>query len=383
MGKSTARFSAFSRGRIIGKAEEGASRVKIRKEVLKKDGKKAGLSAIDKILAHRRSDPDWEGEDSSAGGRPQEFDAKEIKQLKDLIFTEVGQAKLTIPYLKKRLPFLRRASKECVRQTLKRMGYVWRLRRSKAAISKKYKPQRLAWSDWVRKQPQKDLNRYAYVDGTTFYLAATPEQHEDKERAALGKSCYRMADGSDSLEDRNVGASSYAKAQGLPIKIWGFFCDGRLEYYVLPKVYTQKGKLTTQHMNGERYTEMVEKHFTSWRKNCLPRGGRVFVVKDYERFLRSEVNIAAEAKAGCVQVPMYPKCSPDLNAIEGWWRKLKLYLEEHEPAEMETRKDFLRRLRRAVDSLNKRCRRQGRQLCRNQKERASECKKLGGARTRW
>ena len=152
---------------------------------------------------------------------------------------------------------------------------------------------------------------------------------------------------------------------------------------MLPKAYTEKGNLTTENMTGVRYKEMVEKDFAAWRKKCLPRGGRVFVVKDYERFLRSEANIAAEAKAGCVQVPMFPKSSPDLNAVEGWWRKLKLYLEEREPTEMETREQFLRRLRRAVDFLNKRCRSQGRRLCRNQKERASQCKKLRGARTKW
>ena len=341
------------------------------------------MRAIDGVLEHARRDPEWEGNDSKAGGRPQDLTSKEKRDITKLIHAEVGLAKLTIPYLRKRLPFLRSLSKECVRQSLKRLGFAWRLRRGKAAISKKYKPARLDWSDWVLKQPQLDLNRYAYVDGTTFYLAQTAVQHEDKERAALGKYCYRMASGEDSLEDRNVGASSYAKAQGVPVKIWGFFCDGRLEYYVLPKEYSDKGKLTTQHMNGARYRIMVEKHFAKWRKKCLPRGGSVFVVKDYERFLRSEETIAAETKSGCLQLPKYPKCSPDLNAIEGWWRKLKLYLEEREPTEMEKREDFVKRLRRAVDRMNSKCRAQGRKLCRNQKERAMECKKLSGARTKW
>ena len=306
-----------------------------------------------------------------------------MKRLRKLIHDEVGLAKMTIPYMKKRLPFLRCLTKEGVRQILKRMGFAWRLRRGKAAIAKKYVPERLDWSGWVVKQPQKDLNKYAYVDGTAFYLASTPEEKEDKERAGLGKKCYRLATGEDSLEDRNVGASAYAKAQGLPIKIWGFFCDGRLEYYVLPKAYTDRGKLTTEHMTGERYRTMVQKHFSNWRKKCLPRGGSVFVVKDYERFLRSEETIAAETAAGCLQVPKYPRSSPDMNAIEGWWRKLKLYLEEREPTHQESREDFLRRLRRAVDYLNANCRAQGRKLCRNQKERARDCKKLSGARTKW
>ena len=221
------------------------------------------------------------------------------------------------------------------------------------------------------------------MDGTGFYLADTAERKEDKGRAYLGKYCYRLMSGEDSLEDRNVGGSPYAKCQGTPVKIWGFFCDGRLEYYVLPKAYTDNGKLTTEHMTGVRYREMVNKHFAKWRKKCLPRGGSVYIAKDYERFLRHPDTIAAEKKAGCLQIDKYPKASPDLNAIEGWWRKLKLYLEEREPTGMESREEFIRRLRRAVDHLNSRCRAQGRKLCRNQKERAKECKKLQGARTRW
>ena len=155
MGKSAyTRFTPFARGRIVGKAEEGASRKDIRKTVLKKDGKKASLGVIDYVLDHARDDPYWQGEDSVAGGQPQELNAKELRKLKDLIHAEVRLAKLNIPYLKKRLSWLRRVSKECVRLTLKRLGFGWRVGRGKAAIAKKYKPQRLDYSDWVLKQPQ-------------------------------------------------------------------------------------------------------------------------------------------------------------------------------------------------------------------------------------
>ena len=65
---SFARFSPFARGKIVGQAEAGASRAKIHKTVRKKDGRKANLRAIDAVLARARSDPDWEGEDSCAGG---------------------------------------------------------------------------------------------------------------------------------------------------------------------------------------------------------------------------------------------------------------------------------------------------------------------------
>ena len=58
--KSTARFTPFARGRIVGKAEEGARRNNIRKEALKKDGTRANIRAIDSVLQRARSDPDWQ-----------------------------------------------------------------------------------------------------------------------------------------------------------------------------------------------------------------------------------------------------------------------------------------------------------------------------------
>ena len=87
---------------------------------------------------------------------------------------------------------------------------------------KKHRSSRVAYCRWVLRQPQSELNRWAYIDGTTFYLARTEAYHTDKQRAALGRYCWRMVNGQDSLADRNVGPSAYAKAQGHPIKIWVF-----------------------------------------------------------------------------------------------------------------------------------------------------------------
>ena len=60
MGKF-ARFSVFARGRIVGKAEEGASQQRIRRTVLKKDGRRGSLRAIQGIIEHSRKKPDYDG----------------------------------------------------------------------------------------------------------------------------------------------------------------------------------------------------------------------------------------------------------------------------------------------------------------------------------
>ena len=55
MVKFRAHFTAFARGRIVVKAEGGASSANIRKHVLKRNGKRAGLRAIAHILEHTRT----------------------------------------------------------------------------------------------------------------------------------------------------------------------------------------------------------------------------------------------------------------------------------------------------------------------------------------
>ena len=74
--------------------------------------------------------------------------------------------------------------------------------------------------------------------GCAWYLARSEAELGDKNRAALGKMVWRMANGKDGLLDDNVGPSLYAKAQGNPVKIWGFLANGRLEYWVLPEDYS-------------------------------------------------------------------------------------------------------------------------------------------------
>ena len=103
---------------------------------------------------------------------------------------------------------------------------------------------------------------------------------------------------------------------------------------------------------------MVGTYYSKWRRACIG-SGRVFVLKDHERFLRREDVIKAEHDAGCDQVPLYPKSSPDFNAIEGWLRRRKMYLEQRAPTEFEGRDAFLRRLRRADPHSNNKCRAEG------------------------
>ena len=93
--------------------------------------------------------------------------------------------------------------------------------------------------------------------------------------------------------------------------------------------------------------------------------------------------LKAIAAAGFRLVDNFPKHSPDLNAIEGWWARLRSKLEETAPVEVETRSEFLTRLKRTVNGMNATCREDALHLARNQVVRAAEVLELLGARTQW
>ena len=107
------------------------------------------------------------------------------------------------------------------------------------------------------------------------------------------------------------------------------------------------------------------------------------LVQDHERCLWQERNLKALREAGCPAIARFPKHSPDLNAIEGWWKKLRERLQETEPVAMESRDKFLGRLRRVVIWLKEHAAHEGKVLCTNQKVRAADVKQLEGAKTKW
>ena len=372
-GQSYARLDAFTRGVIWGLALVSTPRDKICELVTKKDGTAPTKRAVDDVIAKKRDKPEWHGEDAH-GGRRKTLTEDQQKQLVDLVFAERGRAKVTVKFCKRRLKFLRRVSRQTVERALQHAGLRWLRRRPKTLVPAESKAARMEYAAWLQTRRQSTLDRFAYTDGTTFYLARSEAEFTDKRRLALGKHVWRMAGGKDGLWDANVGPSLYAKGQGLPVKIWGFFGNGRLEYYVLPK----DGRKTTN-MNGDTYEWLVNCRFAQWRRACFGDGAPVHLVQDHEACLWQDRNLRALRSAGCVVVQRYPKHSPDLNAIEGWWRVLRDRMELAAPAEHETREAFIVRLRRTVRWLNSNRWGDALALCTNQKKRAADVLALQGS----
>ena len=372
--------------------EEGAERGDIAMRMRKTDGSSPSLRTVDNVLDRFEKDPEWDGcEERTAGGRPRDLTEEQLAKIHTILLRDVGKHVVSASYVKRLLKELRNVPDRTIQRSFQRLGYSYLYRRGKQAIGDKYKPARLAYCDWLLKQKQTFLNKFAYVDGTTFFRPRTEEEQRDQERARLGPRGWRQADGSDGLEDKNVGPSAYAKSQGKPVKIWVFFFNGRLEYWALPEEVDDKGKKKSANMTGARYNYFVRTFLAKWRRKCypnFPKDEKVPLIKDFERFLRWDKtkefdNMQAERDAGFSTVKQHPKVSPDLNAIEGWWKVLQERLSLTAPLSLESRASFLKRLRRTVDWLNKNARGRAKHLCTNQKDRARAVKKLKGARCKW
>ena len=102
-----------------------------------------------------------------------------------------------------------------------------------------------------------DMWRFvAYVDGTTYYLARTDSEADDKGRLQLGRFIWRDAAGKDGIFTGCVGPSLYAAKQGRPVKVWGILLNGHICIHILPT--NEKGD-GTAHMNGPWYRAMISK----------------------------------------------------------------------------------------------------------------------------
>ena len=78
----------------------------------------------------------------------------------------------------------------------------------------------------------------------------------------------------------------------------------------------------------------------------------------------------------------YPKCSQDLNPIETAWRELRARLYATQPEALETREEFIKRLRAGVAWVNANRAAYLQKLCTDMKERARDVQKQKAGRTK-
>jgi len=362
-------LTPFEVGQIKAHAHHGLGPTAIARLLLKPDGKTHWSDqAIADALAALEADPEWRGERQEGSGRKRVTTPKQDKLVVQEVFKKRGSIKVTVSYLKKKFWHLRPLSEGTVESRLHEANLAWLRRRRKTLVPGKYTGSRVIFSEQVLKKHTSTLHKWAYTDGTVWFLDRTAEEAEDTKRRALGSHVWRMTDGSDALFQDTIGPSSYGKAQGKPVKVWGMLSEGTLKIRVLPD---------GEHMNRWWYAWIVEHCFPNWLGECT------YIVQDHEKCLHCEEPLAAMAAIGVELVKDYPKCSQDLNAIENAWKLLKDRLYETLPTRLESREDFVRRLKAAVAWVNRNRYDELLYLSHNQKERARAVLLARGGRTKW
>ena len=366
---TTYQFTPFLAGQVHAHMHHDLTALQISRIIFKGDGKtrfteKAVKTCMDALSA----DPSWGGKRNEGSGAPRKTTSRQDAQIVAAIYKYRGQFKVTVAWLKKRYTWARELGNTAVEERLDVAGMSYLRRRGKSIVGTAYIAMRLEYCDMVKRMHQATLDRWAYTDGTVFYLDRTADEHEHSQRAALGPMVWRQTDGGDALYADCVGPSKYKKAQGRPVRVWGMLSEGKLSIEVL-----EQGEV----MNNELYSTLVDEKFPEWLGACE------HLVQDFEACLRSKEALEAFDRVGVKLVPGYPVSSQDFNAIENAWDLLRKRLAETMPRALEARDGFIIRLHEAVVFINRYRKNRLEELSRNQKVRCKECEDLEGARTSW
>ena len=372
---SRVHFSTLVKGVIYGFFLAGWTYQEIADEVVKQDGTNPCQQSVASVVKSVQANGGmlYDGPDSDAG-RPRSTSSNLDKQIVRLVFKNRGRVCVTSQYVQKVIKAARKVTARTIRRRLGEAGLAWLRRRRKSLVPAVHKQSRLDWAAWVLARNTVTLARWAYTDGTTFYLARSGTELSSKARGALGSFVWRQAGGHDALFEDCVGPSSYWKGQGQPIRVWGLLVVGMLFITVLP---------AGQAMNRWWYAWVIEKKFPSWLRTALKSKARkgVYLVQDHERALWTQEPRQAMRDQGIELLENYPKCSQDLNPIETAWREVRARLNVTMPTHHESRDQFICRLRSAVAWVNQHRKKYLLEICTSQKAWAKDVQDMTGGRT--
>ena len=121
MGKF-ARLDAFARGQIVPLCGEGVKPRDVVKKVKKTNGKPPTPRAVRDVVKAHKANPEWRGEHPGGPGRKRLIDDKLQKRIVALVFKQRGSAAVTIKYLKRIIPALRRINRWTIARSLQQAG---------------------------------------------------------------------------------------------------------------------------------------------------------------------------------------------------------------------------------------------------------------------
>jgi len=364
------KLTPFDVGQVKAHMQHGLGCTKISRLVLRPDGSPFSETAIANCMNNLKLNPTWRGERDTGSGAVRKTTKQQDKQIIRWVLKMRGKKKVSVTSLKKQFPFLRKLGDSLVEERLHDADLEYLRRRSKSRVTDEYIEDRIAYCHSVKRKHQSTLEKWAYTDGTTYYLDRCEAEHDHTLRRALGTHVWRRSDNYDALFEDCLGPSSYSKGQGHAVRIWGVLACGGLNIHVL-----EDGEA----MDTVLYRELIEDKFEAWCGNCE------YLVCDFESCLRTDDAVTALEQLNITLVEGYPKCSQDFDAIENAWDILKKRLDVTVPVELESREEFVKRLKAAVLWVNQNRSDQLWYLSTNQKERATAClaQRPPGGRTKF
>ena len=209
----------FELGQIKAHMEHGLGCGQIRARVKKGDGKTLfSERAIVTAMNNLRDNPHFRGERAKGSGRPRKTTKKQDREIVRWLERRRGKEKVTVSRLKKQFPYLRNLSNTLVEERLDEADLEWLRRYSKTLVTKEYLAKRVSYCHAVKRKHQCTLEKFAYTDGTVYYLARSQDEHENAVTRSLGTHVWRRSGNREALTQDCLGPSS-SKAQGKPIHV--------------------------------------------------------------------------------------------------------------------------------------------------------------------
>ena len=250
------RLGPFEVGQVFALHREGYSHREIAARVMHGRGCEAvSLASVGAVVRRLKADACWLGGRAPGSGRKRKTTDREDKMIVRATKRHRGSRKINSTSLQAFAPTAEKVSKRTIRRRLRESGLRYLRRRSKTVVPPASVAARLRWATWVKAQKASYLRRWVYTDGVSFYLGRTDAEHANATRAALGLHVWREAATKDALFKDCLGPSSYAKAQGAAVRVWGLLWRGKLYVRILAR-----GEV----MNRSVYMRIIKNDFKRW-----------------------------------------------------------------------------------------------------------------------
>ena len=114
--------------------------------------------------------PRWRGEREEGSGAPRKTTSKQDKEIIKWLLDQRGKQVVSVSTLRRQFPYLKKFSESLVYDRLDEAELAYLRRPSKSIVTPAYLQQRVDYCQAVKRKHQTTLEKWAYTDGTTFFL---------------------------------------------------------------------------------------------------------------------------------------------------------------------------------------------------------------------